>query len=309
MSKKRVSLVLSSGGARGMAHIGVIEELEKEGFEIAAIAGSSIGALVGAFYAAGKLEQYKEWVSTLDKFQVWRLFDFTFSMQGFVRGEKVFRELEKFIGDCQLEDLPIPLYIVAADIHNQKERIITDGSMFKAIRASVAIPTILTPLIYKDGQFVDGGVVNPLPLEYIPKNEEKLVVAVNLNANIPYSRPKQTEKEKSQRLMYLEQMEAIIQRWRKFFPADKAKETSEIIKKQGLFDIMNTSLDLMQDKISTLILQTHKPDIVVSISKDACDAFEFYRAADMIELGKKSFAESYLEYKKQQEGDEVKVSE
>src|SRR3984885_7183362 len=141
-AKQKVSLVLSGGGARGIAHIGAIEVVEEMGFEIASIAGTSMGAVVAGVYALGKMEAYKQWLCSLDKLKVFSLVDFSFSSQGLVRGDKLFNITKQFILDANIEDLDIPFAAVAADIINRKEVVFTSGSVFDAVRASIAIPTI-----------------------------------------------------------------------------------------------------------------------------------------------------------------------
>ncbi len=136
--KQKVSLVLSGGGARGMAHIGVIEELEKQGYEIASLAGTSMGALVGGVYAVGKIDELKNWLYSLDKRKTFSLIDFTFSKQGFVKGDKVFQKMKDFVPDINIEDLKIPYLAVASDILRKKEVVFTSGPLLDAIRASVA---------------------------------------------------------------------------------------------------------------------------------------------------------------------------
>ena len=163
---KSVALVLSSGGARGVAHIGVIEGLLEGGYKIESISGSSMGAVVGAVYAAGKLPNFKEWISNLDKIDVFKLMDFTLSTQGFVRGEKVFNELKKFIGDRNIEDLSIPISIIATDIVGKKEVVFQKGELFTALRASAAIPSVLKPSIIDGIELVDGGLYNPIPISH-----------------------------------------------------------------------------------------------------------------------------------------------
>ncbi|MGI9543058.1 MAG: patatin-like phospholipase family protein [Cyclobacteriaceae bacterium] len=137
---KSIALVLSSGGARGVAQIGVIEELENRGIKINAIAGSSMGALIGGLYAAGKLPIYKEWVCRMTRMDVFDLVDFTFSTQGFIRGDRVFKEMKKLIDDCNIEDLDIPFAAVASNLKNHQEIVFTKGSLYRALRASMAIP-------------------------------------------------------------------------------------------------------------------------------------------------------------------------
>jgi NTE family protein len=163
-NKKTISLVLGSGGARGYAHIGVIEELLEHGYEIKSISGSSMGALIGALYACGKLQVYKEWVLALDLLDVAKLIDFSFTGTGVIQGDKVFHVIEEMIGDIMIEDLPIPFTAVATDLIKQKEVWIQKGRLVDAIRASIAIPTVFTPKKITERYLIDGGVLNPLPI-------------------------------------------------------------------------------------------------------------------------------------------------
>jgi NTE family protein len=165
--KQKVSLVLSGGGARGIAHIGVIEELEKQGFEIASISGTSMGAVVGGVYALGKMEEYKNWLYTLDKIKIFSLIDFSFSTQGLVKGDKLLNTVKAFIPDANIEDLSIPYAAIAADIINKKEVVFTKGSLFDAIRASMAIPTVFTPVKTEHGLLIDGGIINNMPINHV----------------------------------------------------------------------------------------------------------------------------------------------
>ena len=164
MTGKRISLVLGSGGARGLAHIGIIRYLEEQGYRIESISGSSMGALIGGIYATGKLEVYAEWVSALEKIDILRLLDISFSSGGFLRGDKVIRALRDLIGDHRIEDLPIAYTAVSADLNRQREVWLKSGSLFDAIRASIAIPTLFTPVKHENRLLVDGGLVNPVPI-------------------------------------------------------------------------------------------------------------------------------------------------
>ncbi|MEP2671098.1 MAG: patatin-like phospholipase family protein [Cyclobacteriaceae bacterium] len=155
--KRKVSLVLSSGGSRGLAHIGAINELEKQGFEIYSISGSSIGAVVGGLHAMGKLPEYTYWVKTINRPVIWGLLDFAFSTSGLLKGDKVFDKMKTFIPDMNIEEMSIPFAAVATDLLNEREMIFKSGSFYEAIRASVAIPTVFTPVMYKNLLLVDGG--------------------------------------------------------------------------------------------------------------------------------------------------------
>ena len=186
---KNVALVLSSGGARGMAHIGVIESLLENGYTITSISGSSMGAVVGGAYAAGQLEKYTNWLLQLDKLEVFKLIDFTLSAQGFIRGERVFNEMKKFISDRKIEELDIPFAAVAYDILNRKEVVFTEGSLYTGLRASAAIPNVLKPSSVDGAELVDGGICSPIPMDYVKRHRDDILVVSNVNASIPYEPP------------------------------------------------------------------------------------------------------------------------
>lgn len=177
---KTVALTLGSGGARGYAHIGAIEVLVERGYKIAAISGCSMGALIGGMYAAGKLKEYKDWVTGLGQFDVIKLLDLTFSSIGAIRGEKVFSIVREILGDTRIEDLPIPFTAVATDLLAHKEVWFQEGPLDKAIRASIAIPSVVTPLVLDGRVLVDGAVLNPLPIIPTISAHADLIMAVNL---------------------------------------------------------------------------------------------------------------------------------
>jgi len=288
---KNVRLVLGSGGARGMAHIGVIEELKKEGFNIVEVVGCSMGAVVGGIYCASYLDEYKHWLIGLTKLDVFKLFDFAFSSQGFVKGERVFKAIELLIGDHQIENFKIPFTAVASDVMNKKEVYYRSGSLFKALRASTAIPTIFTPVIEGRSQLVDGGVLNPLPLNLITPEADDIVVAVNLNANIPL-RNNAVPVENKEKAAYQKMFDAFRSQILKL--DNKAESKIEMF---GLFDLLTKSLDMMEERVAELTIALHKPDIVVNISRDACGVFEFYRANEIIEEGRRAFQKSFEDWK------------
>ncbi|HBQ61358.1 MAG TPA: esterase, partial [Balneolaceae bacterium] len=161
MAKKKVHLVLGSGGARGIAHIAVIEELEKAGYEIVEVIGCSMGAVVGGIYAAGHLPEYKEWILGLNRKGVFDLLDFTFAKQGFVKGEKLFAKHIEVTGNENIEDFDIPFTAVATDMRHHKEVHFKKGDLYKALRASVSIPGFFVPVVEDGKVLVDGGVLNP----------------------------------------------------------------------------------------------------------------------------------------------------
>lgn len=287
MSQK-VALVLSSGGARGLAHIGVIEALEARGYEITSISGSSIGALIGAFHACGKLQVYKEWAINLDRYDVFKLIDFTFSVQGFIRGEKVFKALQEIIADTKIEEMNIPFAAVVTDIAGKKQKVFTAGSMYDAVKASVAIPTVIKPVELNQVKYIDGGVTNPVPIEHVKRHEGDLLVVSNVCAIKPYVRKvEDTKKEEAEEARYNLKIQNFLNSWNKFLPG--TSESAE--KKLGFFDLLNDSIDLMQDRLTSLLLEKYPPDILVEISREACSTFEFYKAAELIALGREAVEE------------------
>ncbi len=178
--KSLVTLVLSGGGARGIAHIGVIEELERRGYQIASVTGTSMGSLVGGIFADGAMGPFKEWMLSLDRRKVLSLVDFTVSRVGIVKGDRVFKKIKDFIPDCLIEDLDIPYAAVAVDLINRKEVVFRKGSLFEAIRASVSIPSVFTPVKTDDGLLIDGGVMNNIPVNHAPRIQDDLLVKRHL---------------------------------------------------------------------------------------------------------------------------------
>lgn len=282
--KKKTALVLASGGARGIAHIGVIEELEKRGYQITSVAGSSIGSVIGGIYTSGNLPAFKEWLLSLDKIEVFNMLDFTLGRQGFIKGDRFFRELERFIKDKCIEDLHIPFSAVATDFINKRQFIFDKGSLLLAIRGSVAIPTVITPLEFNQTIMIDGGVINPMPVDAVKRTVGDILTIVDINANKPYNKPAlapvmiEQSKRWSLRSMLAELLESNSS------PAPQKNGPPSI----GYLDIVNKSFDMMQEQIIALTVDKYKPEIHVSISRDAAGTFEFYRAAELIEAGRQA---------------------
>jgi len=283
MTKKTISLVLGSGGARGYSHIGAIEELEKSGYKIASISGSSMGALIGGLYACGKLEEYKKWVLSLDTLDIIKLIDFSLSKKGIIQGDKVFKIVEKMIGDVLIEDLPISYTAVATDIIKQKEVWIQKGSLLDAVRASIAIPTIFTPKEISGRYLVDGGILNPLPIAPTISDTTDVTIAISLNAKVAKKytlKIPKTESEKKSKLEHI--FFEMKQKAEKLF----AEESKSAFERMGLFDIMGKTIDIMQNAVLDCKMAGYSPDIIIGIPNDACGFYEFNRAYEMIELGR-----------------------
>ncbi len=285
--RKKVSLVLSSGGARGIAHIGIIEELESRGYEICSVAGTSMGALVGAVYAAGNLEAYKKWLFSLSKFDVFRLLDFTLSSTGLVKGEKIFSKLREFITAENIESLNIPFAAVATDIVNKSEVVFKTGSVMDAVRASIAIPSVFTPWQIGTSRLIDGGVLNPLPINHITRFENDILVAVNVNALFPckYATKTKTDVHKSKAIPNF-----IKRKWR-------GKLTGKAVNsKMNFYALMTDSFYLMHNQLAHLMVQYYQPEVDMSISREIATIFDFHNGKQIVEIGRKVAKAALDEY-------------
>jgi NTE family protein len=287
--QKKVSLVLSGGGARGLAHIGVIEELEKAGYEIHSVVGTSMGALVGGMYAMGELESFKNWMTSLDKMKVFNLVDFTISSHGLVKGDKVFSRMQELIPDQDIENFPKYFAALSVDLIKRDEVKFEKGSFYTAARASMAIPNVMKPVKTKNQILVDGGVMNNLPMLHAHRIEGDLLVAVDVGANVPVISTALTVKEaKEEQSKYQKKVNEFYQRFQKWIPFDQADEESKK-EKLGYLDLMNSTVDLMMEQQTKLQILNNPPDVLIQISRDSCGTYDFYRTAEMIEIGRKAF--------------------
>jgi NTE family protein len=321
--KKRVALVLGSGGARGYAHIGVIEEIERRGYDIACIAGCSMGAVVGGIYAAGKLDEYRNWIESLDYLDVLRLVDVSFRL-GAIRGEKVFGQIRKIVGEINIEELRIPYTAVATDLTNQQEIWFQQGNRM----------------------LVDGGLLNPLPIVPVVSSHCDLIIAVNLNAtnqkhyHLPViQRPPAFKsrfnslakslgshlpfrRKQAEQLMKLEQealqaQAAEINPWLESAEpesqqpaaapekpgAPKSATGSFIIDNVGpasLLDLINQSFEVMQTSLAQYKIAGYPPDVLINVPKRVCRFFEFYKAPELIALGREIASDTLDRYESEQ---------
>ncbi len=297
--KQKVALALGSGGARGLAHIGVIEELEKNGFEISAVSGCSIGAVIGGFYAMGKLKEYAEWIKTLKKRDVYSLMDVAFSTSGLLKGERVFNKLKTFIPDVMIEEMNVPFAAIATDIIHNKEVVFTKGSFYKAVRASVAIPAIIRPVEEEDSIFVDGGLLNPVPVNRVQRTEGDLLVAVNLydTRNSPsLSNYKSIRKEdtlaESIRKNPVPSSSSIDYLHSKIMELIPHGENQS----QGYFSLLQLTTSILLERISQLTLQINQPDILINIPANSAKTFDFHKASWLIDKGREAAQQHLEEY-------------
>ena len=246
MSKPKIDLVLSMGGARGLAHIGVVRELLAQGFEIASVTGSSMGALVGAMYATGTMEECSRWFSRWTRWSMWHMVDFSFRSDGLVKGRRFMNELAKFMPDRNIEDLPIPYKALATDVAHECAVQFCSGSLHKAVRASISIPFLFRPVRVGDCVLVDGGILNPLPLDRAIRTEGSLLVAVDVNASA---------------------------------------ESACCHNKMNIYGLLVRSSRIMMQRISSWQLVDIRPDILVSIPASRYDMMDFHRASEIIAGG------------------------
>jgi NTE family protein len=304
-SPRTLSLVLGSGGARGYAHIGVIEALEASGFSIRSIAGSSMGALIGGIYAAGKLDKYAEWVRPLQRLDVLRLLDWTLSGGGFIKGDRIIGVLKDLIGETNIEDLPIPYTAVAVDLDVQREVWFSQGPLFDAIRASIAIPTVFRPYRYEGRLLVDGGLLNPLPMSPTLRDLTDATIAVDVNAPAepldgegdadrgaagqasPEMLPDAAaEPADAKRAGYRQRIAEFIE------GRNEKREHAITESEPGAFELFARALDVVQETITRLKLAAEPPDLLITIPRNACAFYEFHRADELIALGRKRTLEA-----------------
>ena len=282
--RKSVSLVLSSGGARGLAHVGVIEELENRGYEIKEIAGCSAGALVGGMYAAGKLNIFKDWICHLDRVDVFSLMDFTFSSRGFIKGEKVYNALKKVIKDCQIEDLEVAFSCNAVDYRTGEEVIFRSGSLYAAIRASGSIPTVFQPARINHQELIDGGVLNPVPISLLQEKGDHLLLVVGLNAtDSELVAPPKKDAEGHRFISLPGWLKEYRNKMREYFP-DQVKPEKPT--SMSSINLMTRSFDLLQDRFCSLLIEKYPVDVTVQIARNQAGTLEFHRAAELIEIGR-----------------------
>ncbi|MFZ5563480.1 MAG: patatin-like phospholipase family protein [Thermodesulfobacteriota bacterium] len=282
---KTVSLVLGSGGARGLAHIGVIRWLEENGYVIRSISGCSMGALVGGIYAAGKLDAYEAWVRTVTKRDIVGLLDIAWGGGGLVKGDRIIHTMVDLVGDVAIEDLPIPYTAVAVDLKNEKEVWIQSGPLFDAIRASISLPLFFTPFRVDGVPLIDGGVLNPVPIAPTFGDRTDMTIAVNLDGPATKEiRPPAVPAEPRQASAFVEAVSRFFKKFQKNGETGPEPE-EETDQDWSAYDIATQAFDAMQGTIARLKLAAYPPSRVIDIPKNACGLLEFNRAAEMIEMG------------------------
>ena len=310
MAGNRVALALGSGGARGYAHIGVIDELHERGYEIVGVAGSSMGALVGGLHAAGKLDDFSEWAKSLTQRAVLRLLDPKITAAGVLRAAKILDAVRDILGEVTIEDLPIPYTAVTTDLIAGKSVWLQRGPVDAAIRASIAIPGVITPHILDGRLLADGGILDPLPMAPIAAVNADLTIAVSLSGDEADGRTDPPESEPR----------ATTEWWNKMWRStsslfesstmlnrfglvqddgdepgvdpeseaddelvDSSKEAS--VPRMGSFEVMNRTIDIAQAALARHTLAAYPPDLLIEVPRTACRSLEFHRAAEVIDIG------------------------
>ena len=271
---KNVALALSSGGARGLAHIGAIEELEAQGYHISSIAGCSMGALIGGVYAAGKLNEFREWMKTIDRKKMLGLIDFSLSLNHLVKGSRIIEAIMEFVPDMPIEDLPIPYCAVATDLKAGREVVFDKGSLFEAIRASISLPSFYEPVQRDDMILIDGGVINPIPLNRVQRQPGDILVGVDVSG---HDYKAQWEKK-----------QALVER-RKRDKSLKAQILDKLIPDNIDFNyltVLSRTSSLMIRQNSILMAQLTHPDMLIDIQMSRYGSFDYHLSEKIIAVGR-----------------------
>lgn len=282
MNTKDVALALSSGGARGLAHIGAIEELESNGYHITSIAGCSMGALIGGVYAAGKLEEFREWMKTINRKKMLELTDFSFSINHLVKGNRIIEAIMDFVPDIAIEELPIPYCAVATDLKAGREVVIDKGSLFEAIRASISLPSFYEPIQRDDMILIDGGVINPIPLNRVKRNTGDILVGVDVSGH----------DYKSQ----WDEMHRLTG-WQKNDKSLKAKILDKLIPDNiefNYYTVLSRTSSLMIRQNSILMAKLMKPEMLIDIQMNRYGTFDFDKSEKLIAIGRQKTAQAIL---------------
>lgn len=327
--EKNVALVLSGGGPRGFAYIGAIEELESRGYKITSIAGTSIGSLIGGVYAAGKLNDVKQWLYSLDVWNMFSLIDFSLSMNHLVKGDRIISALKDIVPQINIEDLNIPYKAVATDLYTGEEVVFSSGDLFSAIRASISIPTLFKPVEYNDSLLIDGAMSNCLPINRVERTPGDILVAFDVNDIQPERIREIIVQEKfakrSDEEFRNQKKEEALDLWKDFGQTKDAYSLGDRIKYFGgkgidlLKEFVNYKDEYNQDKAldfaksymsvidrafsimnhfnSEFSLKLNTPDILARMPFDAYgDIKDYAKAEEISKLGRELMAKALDEY-------------
>lgn len=315
MKNKDVALVLSSGGPRGWAYIGAIEELESRGYNITSIAGTSIGSLIGGIYAAGKLAEVKEWLFSLDAWKVFSLMDISISMNHLVKGDKVMEALKEIVPDIDIEHLNIPYRAVATDLYTGEEVVFDRGPLFDAVRASISIPSLFRPVKYGFRTLVDGGIVNTMPIDKVVRNGQDILVAFDVNdVDVEHIRQlvideahKEEDRIRSEKALDAETRNVLKSirsntsltfRDKLILAKDQGvkilshkmnseEEEPELFFEENYYSILSRTFSLMNHVIARNAAERYQPEVLVKMPFDAYgDISDYAKAREISEAGR-----------------------
>jgi len=306
MKRPKIGLALGSGSARGWAHIGIIQALGRLGIHAEVIAGASVGSLVGAACASDQLDDLEQWVRKLTKKDVWSLLDTTFRGGGVMRGNRLMRAIGEQIQDRDIEDLPVAFAAVAADLYSGQEIWLREGPMLSAVRASSGLPGLFTPMYYQDRWMIDGGVVNPVPVSLCRAMGADFVIAVNLNSHYGpgaqmmqrFARARQRSAEREEAEEREEEAESAswtsLERWSGMVDGlvEAFKSPPSKSSEPGMFDVIASSVNIMQDRITRSRMVGDPPNLVLSPDLGHFQLMDFHRAEEAIEVGRDTVARS-----------------
>ena len=324
--KKDVALVLSSGGPRGFAYIGAIEELLSRDYNITSVAGTSIGSLIGGIFAAGRLPQIKDWLYTLDAWKVFTLMDLSISKNHLVKGDRVIEAIKEIVPDVQIEDLRIPFKAIATDLYTGEEVIFDEGDLFDAIRASISIPSLFRPVKYGYRTLIDGGIVNAIPLNRVDRNGHDILVAFDVNdVDVEGIRGMLIEEARSREEL-LEHQKQMDEQTRSVMAsirkngnmtlkdkvrlagqqgfkvlADKissdARRVETIDIGDNYYSILSRTFSLMNHVNSEHSISMNKPDVLVKMPFDAYGEISDYaKASEIAEIGRELMKKALDKY-------------
>ncbi|MCV7179588.1 patatin-like phospholipase family protein [Mycolicibacterium sphagni] len=324
----RVALALGSGGARGYAHIGVIDELQRRGYDIIGIAGSSMGALVGGLHAAGALDEFSDWAQTLTQRAVLRLLDPSIAAAGVLRAEKILDTVRDMLGEATIETLPIPYTAVATDLIAGKSVWLQRGPVDAAIRASIAIPGVIAPHVLDGRLLADGGILDPLPLAPIAAVNADVTIAVSLSGPDPGPGPDPDpapdgsadaadddagatgewlgrllrstsallDTNAARSILDTPAARSMLSRFGTGSDSEEADD-AEQIPKLGSFAVMNRTIDIAQAALARHQMAAYPPDLLIEIPRTACRSLDFHRAAEIIDVGRELAAKALDGYR------------
>jgi len=303
---KHVALVLGSGGARGLAHIGAIEALEERGYTITSIAGCSMGSIIAGMYAAGQLKEAKEWFLQVDKQLILRMMDINLlSGNSLVKGERIIKELEKVVPDRPIENLHIPCTIVASDMLNTEEVTFRTGSLFEAVRASISIPLFFKPVQIGKRLLIDGGILNPLPLHAVERTPGDILVAADISGKD--SMPVNTQYEPidvdskladlaARGIPVPKALENQLRQLGKRVDAVLEHRAKDLGRNVNFFGLLDRMSDMQIQQNTLLALRLNPPDVHAVMRQYAYNTFDFDKAEEIISEGKRIMNEALEAY-------------